>query len=392
MRFSFKVLPLLFTAIRTKRYLSSDDPVKDFLPLKDPEEPNWDAMMTEAQFVALKISCPAVPAMTPTSQGRQSTVTSSYSPFQAVNSPTAALENFLVKITPEKNSSKDLVNQTDCCSPPGMFLKCNDEENSAKSNTVEEFLEFHESNVKTKGGTNKSEEPEADTLSKPEKLKYTPIREIKLPPKNIMTLSSKILNQAQKDVVTRKPRPGSNQQLPPRRPGTDGKKYQNNTLGSIKSQSWGESESGYSRTGNVSKQLQFTPKAPRSRTFQSKDNDEVSYDRKTLNLTSQQRRFGAAAADNTATKSNLSQFRKPSLPNSKEKPSPAVRSLDRAARGLNSSSCLELRPSIKPRLLVTPSTNAVSSGATRPKLLRQGMFTCLSTVDIFNFIFTSRSQ
>ena len=161
----------------------------------------------------------------------------------------------------------------------------------------------------------------------------------------------------------------------------------------MKSQSWGESESGYSRSGNVSKQLQFTPKAPRPRTFQSKNNDEVSSDKKTLNLTFQQRRFGAAAANNTATKSNLSQFRKPSLPNSKEKLSPAVRSLDRAARGLNLSSSLDRRrPSLNPRLPVTPSTNTASSGVMRPKLLRQGLFTCLSAVDIFNFNFTYRSQ
>ena len=285
--------------------------MKDSLPLtQDPEEPNWDAMMTEAQFVALKISCPAVPvpALTPISQGRESTATSSYSPLQAenMNSPTTAPENFLVL--------------------------CNDKEYPANSSTVQEFLEFHESNVKKNEETNKSEESEADILTKSVKLKYTPIREIKKS-KSKITSSSKIINQVQEEVITRKPRPGINQQLPPRRPGTDGKKYQINTIGNMmKSQSWGESESGYVRTGNVSKQLQFTPKAPRSRTFQSKNNDEVSYDKKTLNLASQQRRFGAAAADKTATKSNLSHFRKPSLPSIKEKPSPAVRSCDKAAR------------------------------------------------------------
>ena len=66
-----------------------------------------------------------------------------------MNSPITALENFLIKITPDKNSSKDLVNLTDCGSPspPQLFLKCNDNEYPVKSSTVEEFLEFHESNV-----------------------------------------------------------------------------------------------------------------------------------------------------------------------------------------------------------------------------------------------------
>ena len=112
--------------------LSDDVFEKDVTSAED--EPNWDKLLNEAQFVALKISDPAVPAKTPLSR---STTTGSnmfcfysiffrlrplftiaklrnYSPGDMIDSPTSGMlmdskdnpEAFLVHLTPESSPKK----------------------------------------------------------------------------------------------------------------------------------------------------------------------------------------------------------------------------------------------------------------------------------------------
>lgn len=92
---------------------------------KADDEPNWDKLMNEAQFVAYKISDPGVPMKTPVAHSRLAHAMSNYSPCENVESPTAMLDisknasdNFLVQLTPEKSPKKVLTDDfADCMSP-----------------------------------------------------------------------------------------------------------------------------------------------------------------------------------------------------------------------------------------------------------------------------------
>jgi len=82
------------------------------------DEPNWDKLMNEAQFVALKISDPGVPLKTPIANSRLTLALSNYSPCENVESPTTLMDinksgsdNFLVQLTPEKSPKKLLTKE-----------------------------------------------------------------------------------------------------------------------------------------------------------------------------------------------------------------------------------------------------------------------------------------
>jgi len=94
---------------------------------KAEDEPNWDKMMNEAQFVALKISDPGVPMKTPVANSRLAHAMSNYSPCENVESPTALLDiskcasdNFLVQLTPEKSPKKVLTDEFEECVSPNL--------------------------------------------------------------------------------------------------------------------------------------------------------------------------------------------------------------------------------------------------------------------------------
>jgi len=75
------------------------------------QEPNWDKLLNEAQFVALKISEPAstATARTPLGLPRLNSAVkfSSYSPCEPILDISQEEEQFLVKLTPEKSPSKE---------------------------------------------------------------------------------------------------------------------------------------------------------------------------------------------------------------------------------------------------------------------------------------------
>ena len=94
---------------------------------KADDEPNWDKLMNEAQFVALKISDPSVPMKTPIANSRLTLALSNYSPCENVESPTALLDinqsgsdNFLVQLTPDKSPKKLLTKEFDQCMSPNL--------------------------------------------------------------------------------------------------------------------------------------------------------------------------------------------------------------------------------------------------------------------------------
>jgi len=89
---------------------------------KADDEPNWDKLMNEAQFVALKMYDPGVPVKTPLAHTRVSHAMSHYSPCENVESPTALLDmdNFLVQLTPEKSPKKVLTDDFDTCGSPNL--------------------------------------------------------------------------------------------------------------------------------------------------------------------------------------------------------------------------------------------------------------------------------
>ena len=94
---------------------------------KADDEPNWDKMMNEAQFVAFKISDPRVPNKTPVALSRVAHAMSNYSPCENVESPTAMLDmskntsdNFLVQLTPEKSPKKVLTDDFEDCVSPNL--------------------------------------------------------------------------------------------------------------------------------------------------------------------------------------------------------------------------------------------------------------------------------
>jgi len=92
---------------------------------KADDEPNWDKLMNEAQFVALKFSDPGVPMKTPIANSRLTLALSNYSPCETVDSPTALMdinqsgsENFLVQLTPERSPKKILTSEFEQCVSP----------------------------------------------------------------------------------------------------------------------------------------------------------------------------------------------------------------------------------------------------------------------------------
>jgi len=91
------------------------------------DEPNWDKLMNEAQFVALKISDPGVPLKTPIANSKLTLALSNYSPCENVESPTALLDinksgsdNFLVQLTPEKSPKKFLSKEFEQFASPAL--------------------------------------------------------------------------------------------------------------------------------------------------------------------------------------------------------------------------------------------------------------------------------
>jgi len=94
---------------------------------KADDEPDWDKLMNEAQFVALKVSDPGVPMKTPIANSRVTLALSNYSPCENVESPTALLDinqsgsdNFLVQLTPDKSPKKLLTKEFDDCLSPNL--------------------------------------------------------------------------------------------------------------------------------------------------------------------------------------------------------------------------------------------------------------------------------
>jgi len=113
---------------------------------KADDEPNWDKLMNEAQFVALKISDPGVPMKTPIANSRVTLALSNYSPCENVESPTALLDinqsgsdNFLVQLTPDKSPKKLLTKEFDQCLSPNLVgdPKGETEETETKSGDLE---------------------------------------------------------------------------------------------------------------------------------------------------------------------------------------------------------------------------------------------------------------
>ena len=152
------------------------------------EEPNWDKLLNEAQFVALKISDPAVPAKTPLTHSKLSstgrlrkfslfsllTVRSSaklshYSPGEAIDSPSALLldtskdnpENFLVKLTPEKSPSKSKKTPAEdlgLTASPTLENKCRGDASDSGNISVNEKRIEEVDGTEDKSGNNKFDE------------------------------------------------------------------------------------------------------------------------------------------------------------------------------------------------------------------------------------------
>jgi len=78
------------------------------------DEPNWDKLLNEAQFVALKISDPVVPAKTPLTRSTTTAKLRNYSPGDLTDSPAGGMlsdskdnpEAFLVQLTPESSPKR----------------------------------------------------------------------------------------------------------------------------------------------------------------------------------------------------------------------------------------------------------------------------------------------
>ena len=88
------------------------------------EEPNWDKLLNEAQFVALKISDPKATAKTPLTHSKlTSTAKLNYfSPGDNIDSPGLLdtskdnPDNFLVKLTPESSPTRASNKEPSLCS------------------------------------------------------------------------------------------------------------------------------------------------------------------------------------------------------------------------------------------------------------------------------------
>jgi len=92
--------------------LSDDVFTQDVTSTED--EPNWDKLLNEAQFVALKISDPVVPVKTPLSRSTTTAKLRNFSPGDMIDSPSGGMlmdskdypEAFLVQLTPESSPKR----------------------------------------------------------------------------------------------------------------------------------------------------------------------------------------------------------------------------------------------------------------------------------------------
>jgi len=124
------------------------------------DEPNWDKLLNEAQFVALKISDPAVPTKTPLALSKFTSTAklNNFSPGDMIDSPSGMLldtskenpDNFLVQLTPESSPKKIAKTQEQVLAASPTLenkldkLKISNrpsiEDNNANPNVVEETL------------------------------------------------------------------------------------------------------------------------------------------------------------------------------------------------------------------------------------------------------------
>merc|ERR1719462_869906 len=122
------------------------------------DEPNWDKLLNEAQFVALKISDPAVPTKTPLALSKFTSRAklNNFSPGDMIDSPSGMLldtskenpDNFLVQLTPENSPKKIIKTQEQVLAASPTLenkldkLKISNrpsiEDNNANPNIVEE--------------------------------------------------------------------------------------------------------------------------------------------------------------------------------------------------------------------------------------------------------------
>eukprot|EP00092_Neocalanus_flemingeri_P085542 GFUD01107645.1.p1 GENE.GFUD01107645.1~~GFUD01107645.1.p1 ORF type:complete len:677 (-),score=148.47 GFUD01107645.1:186-2216(-) len=374
---------------------------------KADDEPNWDKMMNEAQFVALNLrSDPILPMKTPVAHSRLAHAMSHYSPCESVESPTALLDNsrnkdFLVQLTPENSPKKVLTDEFEVCGSPKLMKS--DLVKDDHVNIVEEKKELVEVVAEQKGLSEESEAEDRNLLGSensepsdlsvpnvpvketPNKRRLASIKENMEPPKpraktevKKPLLSRPRLNSAVKPKLILKP-PGSEPKRQPsevrKTPGVL-KPLTKNTVSATPNNSKQVSTSATPNIKNpvltsASKSLKFTPKNTGFRVAK-RPNSTTSNSGTPSNKTSTT--TDATASTNTSTSHSVPQLTATvATPNTAQPQVPGVKRLNPPKPRSNLTLPAPSKTEPAKLSMAKPSGPARPSSMTRPSgLARPG--------------------